>query len=257
MNRFRKTINWLLGPESPDIFVRLLKAWRLWITGAIFGAFIGMILFNLFPPDHRARATVVVDNNLEQAWKAFPDNARFFFLARETRKLAEVAWADDTLEQVVIAIGNTSVAELRSGKLDLQQPTDGAWHFWAEDSDAGRAQILAAAWAQAFVDNVRLSVEVYPELEAARAALNAEASREEVDLELLAELIEHVSILGDQEQGISQYTQLIYSQATQLPLVDSIQLGTFMFIGSWIGALGLAVFVLFLSKDQKGEIGIG
>ncbi|PWH12394.1 MAG: hypothetical protein DDG60_13470 [Anaerolineae bacterium] len=141
----------LLAPPTFDDLLRLLRAWRLWLTGALLGGLLGMAVYALFPPNYRARATVVVDFNVEQSWPEIPDREVFYFLDRETRKLVEVAWADDTL-QVVSAQTGVQVARLRSGTLILSQPADGGWHFYAQSDDPALAVRLASAWAQAFTD---------------------------------------------------------------------------------------------------------
>jgi len=139
----------LLAPPTFDDLYRLLRAWRLWLVGALLGGLLGMAVYALFPPDYRARATVVVDFNVEQSWVDLPDREVFYFLERETRKLVELAWADDVLEFVADDTG-LNVPTLRSGTLSLSQPSDGGWHFYADSADAGLAVKLAGAWAEAF-----------------------------------------------------------------------------------------------------------
>lgn len=139
----------LLAPATFDDLLRLLRAWRLWLLGALLGGLLGMAVYVLFPPEYRARATVMVDFNVEQSWPEIPDREVFYFLDRETRKLVELAWADDTL-QAVAAQTDVDVATLRSGLLTLSQPSDGGWHFYADSADAVFAAKLASAWAQAF-----------------------------------------------------------------------------------------------------------
>jgi hypothetical protein len=139
----------LLAPPTFDDLYRLLRAWRLWLAGALFGGLLGMAVYALFPPEYRARATVMVDFNVEQSWTEIPDREVFYFLDREARKLAELAWADDTLQSVADRTG-VDVATLRAGALTLSQPSDGGWHFYADSADAGLAVKLAGAWAEAF-----------------------------------------------------------------------------------------------------------
>ena len=61
-------MNWLFSPPSLDDLIRVLKAWRFWVLGALTGALLGAALFYIAPPPYRARATVNVDFNLEEAW---------------------------------------------------------------------------------------------------------------------------------------------------------------------------------------------
>jgi len=143
----------LFSPPSLDDLIRLLKAWRFWSLGALVGALIGAAIYYMAPPPYRARATVLVDFNLEQAWPQETDRQQFFYLERETRKLEEIALSDDVMNSLSSGL-SIPVNELRGGKLNLSQPAEGGWHFYAEDKNPERAQELAAAWAQAFVEQV-------------------------------------------------------------------------------------------------------
>jgi hypothetical protein len=142
----------LFAPPSLDDLIRLLKAWRFWLFGALLGALLGAAVYGIMPPPYRARATVNVDFNLEQAWPEETDREQFFYLERETRKLREIAWSDAVMQSVASADGNVTVAELRNEKLQLSQPGEAGWHFYADDKDAARAQLLASHWAEAFAE---------------------------------------------------------------------------------------------------------
>ena len=101
----RRLFEILLASDSPDMLTRLLTAWRLWLFGAVAGAVLAAIVYALAPPPFRARATVLVDQNIEEAWTYFPDRQLFYYIERETRKLEEVAWGDDTLQVVANEAG--------------------------------------------------------------------------------------------------------------------------------------------------------
>ncbi|MBC8334067.1 MAG: hypothetical protein ISR59_11565 [Anaerolineales bacterium] len=60
-------MNWLLSPPSLNDFLRLLRAWKFWLLFSILGALLGVGAYYAFPPDYRAKATVVVDFNLEES----------------------------------------------------------------------------------------------------------------------------------------------------------------------------------------------
>ena len=140
----------LQSPDSDDL-LRLLYAWRVWIGGAILGAAIASIVYLIFPPQYRAQATVLVDQNVEQVIpQEQTDLRKFNYLQRETDKLVAIAWADQTLARVSIQTG-LPVSKLRDGRLLLSQPGDGAWHFLADEPDPGTASEIASAWAGAFV----------------------------------------------------------------------------------------------------------
>jgi len=68
-------------------------------------------------------------------------------LERETRKLEEIAVSDTVLNAVTAQISGTTVQQLRDQKLQLSQPGNGGWHFFADDRDPQRAGALASAWA--------------------------------------------------------------------------------------------------------------
>lgn len=141
----------LFSPPSLDDLIRLLKAWKFWVLGAILGAALGAIAYSAAPPPNQARATVVVDFNLEQALPQDTDRQHFYYLERETRKLEEIAWSDELMDQLSSEFG-MSVEELRGGKLDLSQPAEGGWHFYGVNGDAELASQLASAWAQGFAE---------------------------------------------------------------------------------------------------------
>jgi hypothetical protein len=157
-------MNWFFSPPSLDDLVRLLKAWRFWVVGALAGALLGAALFYVAPPPYRARATVNVDFNLEEAWPQETDRQQFYYLERETRKLEEIAWSDEAMRAVANASGE-DVSVLRQDVLRLSQPAEAGWHFYADDPDPGRAESLAASWALAFTEQARASM-------AAQAGLN-------------------------------------------------------------------------------------
>jgi hypothetical protein len=153
-------MNNLLTPPTFDDLYRLLRAWRLWLLGALLGGLLGMAVYALFPPEYRARATVMVDFNVEQSWAEIPDREVFYFLDREARKLVELAWADDVLQAVTDDSGLDG-ATLRSEVLTLSQPSDGGWHFYADSADAALAAKLAPAWAEAFTVKAAASADQF------------------------------------------------------------------------------------------------
>lgn len=150
-------MSWVLSSPSFDDLIRLLKAWKFWVLGAVAGALIGAILYYVAPPSYRARATVNVDFNLEEAWPEETDRQQFYYLERESRKLEEVAWSDEVIDSLASDF-QVRPEELRAGKLQLSQPSEAGWHFYAEDRNRQVAQELASAWASLFAGNVRENV---------------------------------------------------------------------------------------------------
>src|SRR5512141_3089779 len=151
-------MKFMLSAPSPDNLIRLLKAWRFWMLGAVAGALIGAIVFLIAPPDYRARATVNVDFHMEQAWPQNSDREQFYYLERETRKLEEIAMSDSVLNAVATQVGGSNAQVLRNEKLQLSQPGNGGWHFFADDRDPRKAEALASAWALAFAQQVKSQV---------------------------------------------------------------------------------------------------
>ena len=146
----------LLSPPSFDDVLRLLRAWRLWLFGALLGGLLGLAAYAVFPPNFRARASISVDFNVEQTWPNLPDREIFYFLDREARKLEEIAWSDEVLAAVSQESG-LDVAALRDGTLTLSQPSDGGWHFYADSADSALAAKMASAWARAFTAKIHTS----------------------------------------------------------------------------------------------------
>jgi len=147
-------MNPLFTSPSLDDFIRLLKAWRFWVLGAIIGAVIGAAFYYIAPPPYRAKATINVDFNFEEAFPANTDRQDFYYLERESRKMVELAWSDDVLGTL-----NVPIEDLRTGKLTLSQPAEAGWHFYADDSDPQTAAALASAWADAFAEKVQSEIE--------------------------------------------------------------------------------------------------
>jgi len=232
-----------------DSIANLLASWRLWVAGALAGGLLAAGLYTAAPADYRAQATVSVDMNLEEAWTYYPDRQLFQFARRETARLAEVAWSDAVLAAVAEATG-LSVADLRDGALQLSQPGDGGWHFYAVAAEAAQAEALATAWAETFVRAVRDAVMLSPQLEAARAELNGlAATGVAAEDETVAALMAEITQLYEQSEGISPYVEASVVQAAELPRTRSVSIATYALVGSIVGAAAGALAALWRARD--------
>jgi hypothetical protein len=202
--------NILFSPPSLVDLIRLLKAWRFWVVGALAGALLGEILFAIIPPPYRARATVNVDFNLEEAWPKDTDRQQFYYLEREARKLEELAWSDEVMQAVANASG-LDISDLRKDVLRLSQPADGGWHFYADDRDPARAEALASAWALAFT--------------------------EQAQSDMAAQV------------GLNEFVRINATQVKDLPVSRSVSRGMFLFSGS-LGFLTLGALLFLFFKPR-------
>jgi hypothetical protein len=208
-------MTFLCSPPSLDDLIRLLKAWRFWVLGAIVGAVTGAAVYTVAPPPYRARATVLVDFNLELALPEDTDRQHFYYLERETRKLEEIAFSDAVFETVAAGVRNLTSAELREdGKMMLSQPAEGGWHFYVIDEDPRRAASIATQWAYEFASAVQLQTLILT------------------------------------SDGLNPLISVTVTQAAQVPDARSLSMSTYLLIGA-IGFLGVSAFVvLFFNKPK-------
>jgi capsular polysaccharide biosynthesis protein len=202
---------WSFSSPSFDDLIRLLKAWKFWVLGAMVGALIGGTIYFIVPPTYRARAVVNVDFNLEQAWPQETDRQQFYYLERETRKMEEIARSDDVM-QAVSAQTSVSVEDLRDGKLKLSQPAEAGWHFYAEDKNPDQARKLAGTWAQAFAEKVQKNV--------------------------------------SNSKGLNSFIRVEATQKANLPVQRSISLSTYLLTGAILFLVLSAIVFLFFRKPQ-------
>ena len=233
----------LFASSSVDDLIELLQAWRFWLLSGLVGALIGGLVYLVFPPDFRARATVVVDFNMEQAWPVDSDRELFYYLEREARKLEDVARSDKTLGMVTNEVGDVTISELRDGILELSEPSDGGWHFYANASSPARAEQLASAWAEAFISEVQGGIQTAVALDAARKALEANPANDE--------LLSNVTELESKSLGITPELQISLMQASQLNPQRRVSLATYIFAGA-VSLMALsAIVILFFGTGRR------
>ena len=232
----------LLAPPSHNDLLRLLRAWRFWLIGALLGGLLGVAVYYLAPPEYRARATVTVSFNMEKAWAVNSDKELFYYLERESRKVEAVAWADATLQQVAGETG-FSVTQLRSGKLELSQPQDGGWHFYATDPQAAVAAKLASAWARAFSSQIHQGIETAVALDTARKALAANPQD--------TALKTSISELEAKSLAITPELQVSLSQSKDLPAERKSGLGVYVLAGAVLLLAICALLILFIPNKEN------
>jgi hypothetical protein len=207
-------MNLLFHAPSLGDLISLLKAWRFWLLAAFVGGLLAAAIYFLAPPPYRARATVNVDFNLEQAWPQETDRQQFYYLERETRVLEEIAWSDNVLK-VVADTQNVSVAELRDSKLTLSQPAEAGWHFYADDPIRQRAAGIASAWAKAFTEQATAQV--------------------------------------GKSDGLNSFIKMEVTQSADLPVKRSVSLGVYLLTGVFVSMLVSAMGVLFFTPGAEKE----
>ena len=236
-------MNWLLSPPSLNDFLRLLCAWKFWLLFSILGALIGAGAYFIFPPDYRAQATVIMDFNVEESWERLPDRDLFYYLERETRKLVEVAWADETIGAISQEVANITVAELRNERLQLSQPQDGAWHFYADDADPARAEKIVSLWAESFNQQAQEGAVNALMLNSLKIALeNGDVALDEVE--------DDIQRLEAESLGIIAYLGTSLSQKESLPITRKTSLGEYTFFGA-SGILFFSVLAILFSGKVR------
>lgn len=220
-----------------------MQAWRFWLLASLVGALLGGLAYIVFPPDFRARATVTVDFNMEQAWPVDSDRELFYYLEREARKLEDVARSDQVLTAVADSAGNISVEELRSGVLELSEPADGGWHFYASDPSSARAEQLASIWAETFVTEVGAGIKTAVALDAARKALEVNPTE--------SEILDYVAELESSSLGITPEIQVALTQANNLRPVRRVGLGSYVFAGAISFMVLSALVILFFGNNRR------
>jgi hypothetical protein len=236
--------------DNQDNIMDLLNDWRRWLLGALLGGIAAWLIYFVAAPDYRSVATVVVDQNVEEAWTYFPDRQLFQFVRRETARLVELAWSDAVLAQVESELPRISQFGLRNGILQLSQPSDGGWHFIALHADEEISAKAVNSWAEAFVQAVQNAIVANPELQSARMELDALIlnNPDQEDIELLA-ITKQITELAESTKGVSPYVELYVSDFADGPAGRSVSQASYLLVGSLIGAILAAIFFLLWPKN--------
>jgi hypothetical protein len=232
-------MKWLFFPPSSEDINRLLKAWRFWLLVSLMGGLAGAAIYWVVPPPYRARATVVVDFNLEEAFTPTADKQVFYYLEREVHKLEEIAWSDVVMQQVANEAGGVGVFELRNGVLLLGQPSEGGWHFWAEDDDPKRAEVMASAWAKTFTEQVKATAVASMALQSYHATIENGCTD-------CSEIEARIAELESRALGVTPYVEAGLTQSDNLPVTRKVHLSAYILAGAVIGLVVAAFLVLFL-----------
>lgn len=247
----------LQSPNREDVF-RVLSAWQVLLAAILIGGLIGGGFYYLTPPPYRASATVVVDNNLEKSLPTAPDRDVFYFLARETNKLEALAWSDAVLDQAAKQAGKVTAAQLQQGMLELSQPSDGAWHFYAVDANPKRAAELANAWADAFTQAAHQGIDNAVQLDAARSALanltaEGKACQENCQtyLDAISTLEKQISVLEGASLGINPNVQIAATQKAVAPKTRLSYAGNYVLAGAATGLLLTILGLLFFVHPRE------
>lgn len=242
----------LLDSPSPDDIERLLKGWRFWLIAALLGGILGAAIHTITPPPFRARASVQVDFNIEEAYKPTQDKQAFYYLEREVRKLEALAFSDSVMQAVAGEVGGVTIAGLREGVLLLSQPGDADWHFFADDPDPVRASQLASAWAVAFTAQLQDAVTASMTLQSFHATIENGCSADCPEIE------SRIAELESRAQGISPYIEVSLLQTEQLPVARTVSTGAYILIGAVVAwAVGVLLTLVISPRGRMSKPGNG
>ncbi len=250
MDEFKPMNNLTAPPKFSGLLV-ILQAWKLLLIAFLVGGLLGAAVFTLFPPPYRASAVVVIDQNLEKTFPSAPDREVFYFLERETNKLEELAWSDEVLRRVSDEMRDISITQLRSGVLQLSQPSDGGWRFYAQDADPNQAKKIANSWADSFEKQVRQAVRVEQSLDIAQNELTALSTQNPVENQSrIAVLSTQVADLQNQAYGIHPQAEVFRSQKIGIQVERVSSLGYHAFVGAIAGLVLMILFGAYYFKSD-------
>lgn len=229
----------------------LLGSWRLWVAGALIGAIIGFLFTMIFPSQHVAVASVLIDLNSEEAIPAGMDTDVFKYMGRETRKIESLALSDEVLLPLLDIVPGASLENLREEHLVLNPPGDGEWHLLAYHDDQGTALELAKMWAISFGDTIQLKMEVSSVLEEIREDIREEANKENPDPLQIRRYVNKLHKEMRNSSGITSYLEFDMSQVEGATVEPETSQASAMLIGSLSGFAAVFVFGLFSIPGRK------
>jgi hypothetical protein len=131
------------------------------------------------------------------------------------------------------------VFELRNGVLLLGQPSEGGWHFWAEDDDPKRAEVMASAWAKTFTEQVKATAVASMALQSYHATIENGCTD-------CSEIEARIAELESRALGVTPYVEAGLTQSDNLPVTRKVHLSAYILAGAVIGLVVAAFLVLFL-----------
>ena len=237
--------------DGIEKLIGVLQNWKVLLVAMLVGAALGQLVSMLFPPPYRARAVMVMDQNLEAVFPTESDREIFYFLERETQKLEAIAWSDEVLEPVAEQVKGYTLQQLRSGSLLLSQPYDGGWNMYGVSSDAETARTLANAWADSFTDAVRKGVENARLLQQAQEELGAIPAADLAQSARAKELNQLITRYQSSSMGIHPEIEVYRSEQKNIKVAPAVIPGAYVFVGA---ILGLVVSVLALAVWRKDDV---
>jgi capsular polysaccharide biosynthesis protein len=235
-------------------FLVILRAWRLLLIAFLVGGLLGAAVYAMFPPPYRAEAVMVMDQNLEKSFPTSPDRELFYFLERETTKLEELAWSDEVLSRVALDMKDVSVEQLRNGKLQLSQPSDGGWRFYGIDPDPKRAAALANSWADSYMTEIRQGVRVAQALDDTEAQLNTLTTACPTgNSDQIKSVEQKLADIREESYGIHSLSEVYRSQEKHLKVDRVSSQALYIFAGAMSGLVLMIIAGAIIFKGDSDE----
>jgi hypothetical protein len=145
------------------------------------------------------------------------------------------------------------MVELRSGVLQLSQPSDGGWRFYGISPDMDRAKKLADAWADAFEKEVSMAVSAGHELEAAQDEMQSLTGNCKNDALSIAALQDQIDALNFRTRGINPLVQVYRSQEKGMFVERVSSQGRYILVGALTGLVVMIIAGAFFQRRDGDE----